>query len=73
MKISQPVIFADNAATSLKSRRTIDAVMKYYTEICANVHRGINVLAEEAEALYEGTRSTIAEFINCAPRVLAIR
>ena len=48
------VIFADNASTTLKSRRTIDAVRYYYTDVCANVHRGVNALALEAEGLYEG-------------------
>jgi cysteine desulfurase/selenocysteine lyase len=64
----KPVIFADNAATTLKSQRVIDAVVRYYTEICSNVHRGINVLAEEAEALYEGARETVADLLNASPR-----
>jgi cysteine desulfurase/selenocysteine lyase len=62
------VIFADNASTTLKSRSTIDAVCHYCTSICANVHRGVNALAREAEELYEGARRKVAQFINAEPR-----
>ena len=58
------VVFADNASTTLKSRRTIEAVNHYYTSICANVHRGVNTLAKEAEDLYEGARRKIACFVG---------
>jgi len=63
----RPVVFADNAATSLKPRRVIRAVNHYYTRICANVHRGINVLAQEADGLYEAARGSIAELIHARP------
>jgi cysteine desulfurase/selenocysteine lyase len=64
------VVFADNAATSLKPRCVIDAVDYYYNHVCANVHRGINVLAQEADSLYEEARSSIAELINARPEEL---
>ncbi len=63
----RPVVFADNAATSLKPRCVIDAVTDYYTRICANVHRGVNTLAQEADGLYEEARRSVAEFIHAAP------
>ena len=62
-----PVIFADNASTTLKSEETIKAVTHYYTRVCANVHRGVGALAQEAEAEYEGARRKVAEFINADP------
>ncbi len=64
----RPIVFADNAATSLKPLCVIKAVEYYYTNVCANVHRGINVLAEEADSLYENARKNIAELINARPR-----
>ncbi len=56
----KPVVFADNAATSLKPWAVINAVQNYYTSICANVHRGVNVIAQEADALYEEARQSVA-------------
>lgn len=61
------IVFADNAATSLKPRCVIDAVRHYYTHVCANVHRGINVLAQEADDLYEEARNSVADLINARP------
>lgn len=66
----KPVIFADNAATSLKPQCVIDAVVNYYTQNCSNVHRGINALAQEADDLYEESRNSIAELINASPAEL---
>jgi cysteine desulfurase/selenocysteine lyase len=63
----RPVVFADNAATSLRPRCVIDAVTHYYTHVSANVHRGVNVLAEEADALFEDARRDIADFVNAVP------
>ena len=66
----RPIVFADNAATSLKPQCVIDAVQHYYTDVCANVHRGINVLAQEADDLYEEARQSVAQLINASPEEL---
>ena len=63
----KPIVFADNAATSLKPACVISAVQHYYTHVCANVHRGVNVLAEEADRLYEEARKNIADLIHADP------
>jgi cysteine desulfurase/selenocysteine lyase len=63
----RPIVFADNAATSLKPKCVIHAVEHYYTQVCANVHRGVNVLAEEADALYEEARKCVADLIHARP------
>ncbi|MEM6793489.1 MAG: cysteine desulfurase [Acidobacteriota bacterium] len=59
-----PLLFADNASTSLKPQAVIDAVLGYYTGPCANVHRGVHRLAEEAGRRYEGARESVAELIG---------
>ncbi len=70
----QPVLFADNAATSLKPRQVIDAVTRYYTELSVNVHRGVNLLAEETERLYERARRQVARLINArADEIVFVR
>ncbi|OLF13776.1 cysteine desulfurase [Actinophytocola xinjiangensis] len=64
----KPLVYLDNAATSQKPRQVIDALVGYYEQHNANVHRGIHALAEEATALYEGARDRMARFINAPSR-----
>jgi len=59
-----PLVYLDSAATSQKPLAVIQAMDDYYRRSNANIHRGIHVLAEEATALYEDARVTIARFIN---------
>ncbi len=63
-----PLVYLDNAATSQKPQRVLDAMNDYYERSNANVHRGIHVLAEEATAAYEETRDKVAAFINAPDR-----
>ena len=46
----------------------IDALVDYYTNFNANVHRGIHTLAEEATALFEASRNAAQQFINASSR-----
>ncbi len=64
----RPLIYFDNAATSQKPQRVIDALVNYYTHYNANIHRGIHTLAEEATAAYEQTRDAVQQFINASSR-----
>lgn len=58
------LVYLDNAATSQKPRRVIEAVCEYYYQHNANVHRGIHQLSEEASLIYEDSRRVVAEFIG---------
>jgi cysteine desulfurase/selenocysteine lyase len=60
----KPLVYLDNAATSQKPRQVIDALVDYYENSNANVHRGVHHLSQEATDLYEGARVKIAKFIN---------
>jgi cysteine desulfurase/selenocysteine lyase len=62
-----PVVFADNASTALKPQCVIDAVHHYYTHVSANVHRGVSLLAQEADASYEEARRSVARLIGARP------
>jgi hypothetical protein len=64
----KPLVYLDNAATSQKPRRVLDALDDYYEKRNANVHRGIHVLAEEATALYEQARDKVAALIKAPSR-----
>ena len=46
-----PLVYLDNAATSQKPQSVIDALVDYYSNFNANIHRGIHTLAEEARRL----------------------
>jgi cysteine desulfurase/selenocysteine lyase len=64
----RPLVYLDNAATSQKPVQVLDAVRDYYERSNANVHRGVHTLGEEATALYEGARDTVAGFVNASDR-----
>lgn len=63
-----PLTFLDSGASSQKPESVIQAMDEYYRLHHANVHRGIHVLAEEATALYEGSRDRVQRFINAKSR-----
>src|SRR5829696_186659 len=62
------LVYLDNAATSQKPRQVLDTLNDYYEVHNANIHRGVHRLAEEATALYEGSRERVARFLG-APDV----
>jgi cysteine desulfurase/selenocysteine lyase len=64
----KPLVYFDNAATTFKPQTVIDAVVKYYTEQTANVHRGDYDLSYQISESYESARETVARFINAQPR-----
>jgi cysteine desulfurase/selenocysteine lyase len=63
----KPLVYLDSAATSQKPKPVIDALVRYYEQYNANVHRGIYRIAEQATEAYEAARVKVARFIN-APR-----
>lgn len=60
----RPLVYLDNAATTQKPRPVIDALLRFYTADCANVHRGVHALSERATRAYEEARATVARFLN---------
>ncbi len=60
----KPLIYFDNAATSQKPQVVIDAISKYYSEINANIHRGVHTLSQLATDAYEASRNTIQNHLN---------
>src|SRR5437867_13193438 len=61
---AKPLVYFDNAATSQKPQSVIDALVIYYSNFNANIHRGIHTLAEEATLAYENTRDAVQQFIT---------
>ena len=60
----KPLIYFDNAATSQKPQAVIDALIKYYSEYNANIHRGVHYLSGKASQAYDDTRKKVHEFIG---------
>jgi cysteine desulfurase/selenocysteine lyase len=58
------LVYLDNAATSQKPQRVIQALTEHYEEHNANIHRGVHRLAEEATAAYEEARQKAARFLG---------
>ncbi len=62
----KPLVYLDNAATSQTPRQVIEVFDHYYSQMNANIHRGLHTLADEATAAFEGTRETVRAFLNAA-------
>src|SRR5262245_14485119 len=63
-----PLAYLDNGATSEKPLAVIDALDRYWRKHNANVHRGVHTLSEEATALYEDARATVAAHVGADRR-----
>ncbi|GGG15937.1 cysteine desulfurase [Dokdonia pacifica] len=62
----QPLIYFDNAATSQTPQAVIDAIVDYYSNYNANIHRGVHALSQEATDAYEEARIKIQKHFNAA-------
>ena len=62
------VVYLDNAATTQKPQRVLDALRCYYQRSNANVHRGAHRLSDEATRAFEAARDTVAKRINARSR-----
>ncbi len=62
----RPLAYLDNAATSQKPQVVLDAILGYFTQDNANVHRGVHRLSERATEAYEGARGRIQRFLHAA-------
>ena len=62
--INDNLIYLDNAATTLKPNKVIDAINDYYKNYSVNIHRGEYDLSFKADQAYENARLTVAKFIN---------
>lgn len=60
----KPLVYLDNAATTQKPRVVIEALVEYYQNYNANIHRGIYYLSELATEKYEHVREKTARFIG---------
>jgi len=60
------LVYLDNAATSQKPQVVIDAIVRYYEQENANIHRGVHFLSELATSKHDQARQSVQNFINAA-------
>jgi len=65
------LVYLDSAATTLKPRPVIDAVVRFYEHHTANIHRGDHTLSQEASEAYEASRDLVARFLGASAREVA--
>ncbi len=58
------LIYFDNAATTQKPLKVMEAITEYYSSINSNVHRGVHHLSQEATDAYESARKKVQKFIG---------
>jgi cysteine desulfurase/selenocysteine lyase len=65
---NKKLVYLDNASTTQKPKQVIDAIIHYYNNYNANIHRAVYTLAQEATEAFEATRDKIAKFLNISKR-----
>ncbi|PHR73660.1 MAG: cysteine desulfurase CsdA [Lutibacter sp.] len=60
----KPLVYFDNAATSQTPQVVIDAIVDYYSNYNANIHRGVHTLSQEATDKYEEARLKLQQHFN---------
>ncbi len=62
----RPLVYLDNAATTQKPLRVLEAARAYYEQQNSNIHRGAHYLSRVATEAHEQARETVASFLNAA-------
>ena len=65
---NKTLIYFDNASTTQKPKKVINAIVDFYENYNANIHRGAYSIAEEATAKFEKSRLIISKFINSSSK-----
>ena len=60
------LVYFDNAATSQTPQIVIDAIVDYYSNYNANIHRGVHTLSQEATDKYEEARLKLQKHFNAS-------
>jgi len=60
----KPLVYFDNAATTLKPSSVINELKRFYEHENSNIHRGAHYLSNLATEAYEHSRDYVAKYIN---------
>jgi cysteine desulfurase/selenocysteine lyase len=64
----KPLVFLDSAASAMKPRAVIDAMVGAMETQYANVHRGAHWMSERTTEAFEATRDSVARLMNAGSR-----
>ena len=64
----KPLVYLDNAATSMRPRIILERQNELASLHNANIHRAVHALAGEATEAYEAARDAVARHLNAASR-----
>jgi cysteine desulfurase/selenocysteine lyase len=64
----KPLVFLDSAASAMKPRVVIDAMVGAMETQYANIHRGAHWMSERTTEAYEAVRDSAARLMNAASR-----
>ena len=60
----RPLVYLDNAATTQKPLRVIDAMDTYYRVYNSNIHRGVHKLSQLSTNAYENARNIVKNYLH---------
>ena len=60
----RPLVYLDNAATSLRPRSVVDCLVQMCTRSNSNIHRAVHCVAQEATDFYEQAREAVRAYIG---------
>ncbi len=63
----KPLIYMDNACTTIKPKQMVDAIVEYYTEYTGCAGRSVHKLGIKTTEKFEEAREKVAKFINARP------
>ena len=63
--LQSDVVYFDNGATTLKPKRVVEAMNRYYLEHTSNIHRGDYDAALKTNAAYDHVRDIVSQFVHC--------
>ncbi len=64
----KPLVYLDNAATSLRPRSVLDSWYELSSHCSANLHRAVHKIAADATERYEAAREAVRTFLNAESR-----
>ncbi|GBF09161.1 probable cysteine desulfurase [Aeropyrum pernix] len=63
-ELERGIVYLDNAASTLKPRRVVEAMREFSYRSYANVHRGVHRLSMEASKAYEDAHEVVARLVG---------
>ena len=64
----RPLVYLDNAATSLRPRSVVGKWVELSERYSANIHRAVHHISSVATEEYEHARETVAAYLNVNPK-----